>query len=152
MTLGASGIVAAVRSHAAATGHFERVITHEPKSAPGNGLMCAIWWQDLRPVAAASGLVATSVRLELQVRAYQNMLAEPQDDIDTDLLEAIDALWAAYSGDFTLGGLVRDVDLLGAHGDPLSATAGYLTLDNKLFRVGDIVLPLIINDLYPQAP
>jgi len=90
MTLGAAGIVAAVASHAKATGHFERVLAHEPKSAPGNGLTCAIWWQDLRPVAAASGLQATSVRLELQVRAYQNMLAEPQDDIDTDLLEAID--------------------------------------------------------------
>ena len=34
MTLGAAGIVAAVASHAKATGHFERVLAHEPNRRP----------------------------------------------------------------------------------------------------------------------
>jgi hypothetical protein len=152
MSLGAAGIVAAAASHAKATGHFERVLTHEPKSAPGNGLTCAIWVQSLAPVAAASGLAATSVRLELAVRAYQNMLADPQDDIDVRLLEATDTLMAAYSGDFELSGVVRNVDLLGAHGDPLGMAAGYLEQDSKLYRVFVITLPLIVSDLWSQAP
>lgn len=152
MALGASGILAAVESHALASGRFDRVNRHEPKSAPGNGLSAAIWVQSLRPVATASGLASTSARLELSERVYVGMLAEPQDDIDTRILEAIDTLMAAYSGDFDLGGLVRNVDLLGEHGDPLSADAGYLEQDKKLYRVMVITLPLIINDLWGQAP
>lgn len=152
MTLGAAGIMAAVVSHAKATGKFERVIGHEPKSAPGNGLTCAVWAQPITPVPAASGLASTTVRLELAVRTYLNMLSEPQDDIDIRSLDAADALLAAYHGDFELGGQVRNIDLLGAHGDPLRVTPGYIELDSKLFRAFDITLPLIINDLWSQAP
>jgi len=152
VSLDTKAILAAVISHAKASGRFERTLTHEPKSAPGNGLSIAVWVQNLRPVAGASGLASTTVRLELSVRAYTNMLADPQDDIDTRLLDAVDALMAAYSGDFDLGGLIRNVDLLGEHGDPLSADAGYLEQDKKLYRVMVITLPLIINDLWGQAP
>jgi len=83
---------------------------------------------------------------------YLNMLQEPQDAIDTNIMTAVDALMAAYSSDFDLGGLVRNVDLLGAHGDPLAADAGYLEQDKRLYRVVVISLPLICNDLYTQAP
>jgi len=152
MALGASAILSAVESHALALGHFDRVNRHEPKSAPGNGVSAAIWVQNLRPVAAASGLAATSARLELSVRVYLNMLQEPQDAIDTNIMTAVDALMAAYSSDFDLGGLVRNVDLLGAHGDPLQADAGYLEQDRKLYRVVVITLPLIVSDLWAQAP
>lgn len=152
MALGVTAILAAVESHALATGRFDRVNRHEPKSAPGNGLSAAIWVQSLRPVAAASGLNSTSARLELSERVYMGMLAEPQDDIDTRVLEAVDVLMTAYSGDFELGGLVRNVDLLGEHGDPLSADAGYLEQDKKIYRVMVITLPLIISDLWGQAP
>jgi hypothetical protein len=149
VSLGTSAIVAAVISHASSAGRFERVMTHEPKSAPGNGLSLAVWAQSLRPIT--SGLDSTSVRLELSVRMYTNMLREPQDTIDTVLLDAADVLMAAYTGDFTLDGLVREVDLLGEHGDPLSADAGYLEQDNKLYRVIVITLPLIVNDLWEQT-
>ena len=151
MSLGTAAILAAVISHAKATGKAERVLTHEPKSAPGNGITIAVWVQSLRP-AVTSGLTSTCVRLEFSVRVYTNMLAKPEDAIDTNLLGAVDALMAAYSGDFTLGGLVRQVDLLGEHGEPLSADAGYLEQDSKLYRVMVITLPLIVDDLYAQAP
>ncbi|HEV8653257.1 MAG TPA: hypothetical protein VG276_28660 [Actinomycetes bacterium] len=152
MALGASPILAAAESHALALGRFDRVNRHEPKSAPGNGLSAAIWVQSIRPVAAASGLDSTTARLELSVRVYLGMLHEPQDEIDTLILEAVDALMAAYSGDFELGGLVRDVDLLGEHGDPLAADAGYLEQDKKIYRVMVVTLPLLVNDLWSQAP
>lgn len=148
MSLGTKAILAAVISHAKASGKVERVLTHEPKSAPGNGITVAVWVQNLRPVT--SSLTSTTARLELSVRIYTNMLADPQDAIDTRLLDAVDALMAAYSGDFQLGGLVKDVDLLGADGDPLSADAGYLEQDGKLYRVMVITLPLIVSDLWGQ--
>ena len=144
--------VDAVVSHNLASGRFERVNGHEPKSAPGNGLTAAVWADRLGPVAAASGLAVTSARLVLMNRLYSPFIQEPQDAIDPNLLSAADVLMAAYSGDFELGGLIRDVDLLGGHGVPLEGQAGYLNQDSKLFRVFTITLPLVINDAWPQSP
>lgn len=146
-----AGITDALISHAAATGYFERLNGHEPKNrnAVGPGLTASIWLQALAPVKA-SGLASTSGRLEYTLRIYTPMTAEPQDGIDPAVLAAADAMFAAYSGDFTLGGLVRFVDLLGAHGTPLSAQAGYLDLSGVMYRVFDLTVPLIINDLWNQ--
>ena len=140
-----------VKSHAMKLGLFERVDTHEPKNAPGGGLSCSIWVDAIEPVAAASSLIATTGRLAFHVRLMSNMLQEPQDDIDRDLLIAASTLLGEYSGNFTLSGTVRDVDLLGEHGAPLSAHAAYLNIDNKMYRLMVITLPLIINDLWTQV-
>jgi hypothetical protein len=139
-----------VKSHAMTLGVFDRVNTHEPKNAPGNGLTCSIWMDVIEPLPDASGLAQTSGRIAFHVRVMSNMLQEPQDDIDPQIFTAVVTLLAEYSGHFTLGGNVRDVDLLGAHGTALSAQAGYLDVDRKLYRVMVITLPLIINDLWVQ--
>lgn len=138
-----------VVSHALALGHFDRVNTHEPKSAPGSGVTAAVWFQSLRPVRG-SGLASTTVRLEFMLRLYAPMLSEPADAIDPATIAALDALMEELTGDYTLGGTVREVDLLGAYGEPLAARAGYLTQDQQLFRVVDVTLPLIVNDLWTQ--
>lgn len=151
MALDIVTILDKVQSYAAATGFFDRVGTHEPKSAPGNGLTCAIWVQDIAPIRS-SGLNSTSGRLAFNVRLYNSMLAEPQDQIDPNLMKALDALFTSYSGDFDLGGNVRHVDLLGAYGQALSAQAGYMNQDGKVFRVFVITLPLIIDDIWAQLP
>lgn len=147
-----TAILQALESHVAASGWFERVNRHEPKNAPGNGLTAAIWVQALRPVALASGLDATAALLLANIRLYSPMMAEPQDEIDPNLTGATSALVGSISGDFTLGGLIRNVDLLGAHGTPLSAEAGYLEQDRKLFRVYTITVPLVANDVWSQSP
>lgn len=140
-----------VLSHAMKLGVFERVNGHEPKNAPGGGLSCSVWVDSVDPLPAASGLNATSGRLAFHVRVMSSMLAEPQDGIDPEILSAVCTLMAEYSGNFTLGGTVREIDLLGAHGIPLSAQAGYLEQDRKFFRVMVITLPVIINDLWTQV-
>lgn len=150
MTLGTAAILGAVKDHATRSGLFEVVLGHEPKSAPRGGLAAGVWVDRIEPTN--SGLDATSGRLTVKVRVYRNMLADPQDDIDVRLLDAVDVLMGAYSGDFTLGGLVKSVDLLGLDGDPLSADAGYLEQDGTLYRVMVITLPMHVNDLWTQAP
>lgn len=144
-----NAIFNAVVSHALATGLFERVNQHEPKSAPGTGLTSAIWVDAID--TAPSGLAATSALLVLNNRLYTNMLAEPQDLIDPNLLTATSTLFAAYAGDFELGGNVRAVDLRGMSGTRLAARAGYIPQDNRLFRAYTITLPLIINDAWDEA-
>jgi len=151
MPLDATGLTNQLTGHALALGVFDRVNAHEPKSAPGNGVTLALWFQRMDPVPASSGLNITTGRVEFNGRLMTTMLAEPQDAIDPQLLQALDLYVAALSGDFDLGSTVRNVDLLGAAGTPLSAVAGYLNQDNKLFRVYLVTIPLIVNDLWTQA-
>lgn len=149
MTFRVMEIFQAVESHALTTGRFERVNLHEPKNAPGNGLTCAIWTEHLEAIRS-SGLSVTSAVLRMYVRIYDNMLREPQDSIDPDVVAATAELFDAYNGDFELGGLVRNVDVLGSAGISLQAKAGYIQQDKGLFRCMTIVLPLIINDAWDQ--
>lgn len=151
MSLNSRAIFTAVQDHALSLGIFDRVGAHEPKNAPGNGLTCAVWAAPMRAVAAVSGLDAASVLMQVMIRVYNPMLQQPLDDIDPSVLDAVDALLGAYVGAFTLGGLVRNVDVLGGHGTALGATPGYLNQDGKLFRVMDVSLPLVINDLWPEV-
>lgn len=152
MSLGIVGITASVQSHAQDLGLFEVVTLHEPKSKPANGLTCAIWADEIKPAPGASGLAATAVLVVMSVRLYTPMLQQPYDEIDSDMLAALDALMGAYSNAFTLEGQVRNVDLAGEFGTGLSAEAGYINQDSKLFRVMTISLPLIVSDLWVQAP
>lgn len=138
-------------SHAKATRLFPGgVLTVEPKSAPRGGLSCAFWAQAIAPAVGASGLDATTMRLEYVQRLYQNMILQPEDLIDPKMIDAAVLMMEAYSGDFELGGTAREIDLLGQFGTPLSAEAGYIPQDGKMFRCYTITIPVIVNDLLPQ--
>jgi len=150
MALNIEGLLDAVVSHAMASGHFERVNQHEPENAPGDGLTCAVWANRITPLRS-SGLVTVTALVAFNVRIFSHMF-DPPDAIDPTVIAAVDALCGAYSGDFTLGGLLRHVDLLGAHGQPLDVRAGYLQQDGTRYRVMDIALPCIVNDLWTEAP
>lgn len=141
----------ALVSHAMTLGVFDRVNKHEPKSAPGTGLTASIWFLTIRPDRQSSGLDHTSVWLTMMLRIYLPMLEEPQDMIDDRIVNAVDVLLAAYSGDFTLDGLIREVDLLGQSGTGLSVQSGYLDIDRMKMRVVDVTIPLGINDAYAQG-
>lgn len=148
--LGINAIIDALVSHAARLGYFDTVHAHEPKSMPGEGLHYAVFMSTIGPARSGSGLAATTVRLELAGRIYTPFAKQPEDDIDPRLVDALDKLFEAYTGDFDLGGSVRNVDVLGGQGTPLSARFGYQTIDKQTYRVIDIVLPLVINDAWNQ--
>lgn len=152
MPLDILSLTDAVTSHASASGHFETVNGHEPKNAPTTGGLTAAVWADRVTPLRSSGLDSVSVLLVFNVRIYGSAQSEPADAIDPNMLAAVDVLCAAYAGDFTLGGLVRSVDLLGSNGSPLSVQAGYLTQDGVLYRVMTISVPVIVNDLWTEAP
>jgi len=145
-------LIDAVLSHALASGYFDAVNGHEPKNPPGHRITAAVWQQRIRPVPARSGLNKTSGLVVMNVRIYTSMLSEPLDMIDPNITKATSALMAAYSSDFTLDGLISNVDLLGAHGFALESLAGYVTLNNTIYRTMTITVPCVINDLFEQAP
>jgi hypothetical protein len=147
-----ASILDAVTSHASASGLFESVNGHESISSPNTGGLSAdVWFRSIAPYAGGSGLAATSGQLVLGLRIYASRLQQPSDAIDIQIVQAVDALLTAYSGDFSLDGLIREVDLLGEAGVALSADGGYLKQDDVSYRVATITLPLIINDLWEQA-
>lgn len=148
--IGIAGLIDAVMSHGAGSGFFDAVPGHEPKSAPGSGLTYAVFLSALGPARGASGLAVTTARVELTGRIYKPFMSEPEDLIDPAIAQAADALFEAYTGDFSLGGTARNIDVLGQHGNPLSLRAGYQTIDKQVFRVADIVIPIIVNDAWNQ--
>lgn len=144
--------MSAVTSHAQALGPFEQVLGHEPVSAPGSGLTYAVWVKNIKPVAARSGVASVSARLELTGRVYMPADSEPLDDVDIAVTGAVDGLMNAYAGDFELGGTVAEVDLLGEYGASLGAEFGYARFDSTTYRVATLTVPLVLNDVWTEAP
>ncbi len=138
-------------SHAMALGVFERVNTHEAKSAPGRGLYCSITLQTCAPDPRTSGLASTSVRLVFLARLQSAFIAEPQDGIDPNLLDALDLLMDAMMVDLSVGGHALDIDVFGLAGVPMSALAGYVSQDGKLFRVLDLQIPVLLDNVWTQV-
>lgn len=147
-----SGIQNALVSHALTLGEFDQVSGHEPKNAPGTGLWAAVFLSSGEPVGEISGLDAASARVAFDIRVSQNMLQEPQDDIDPRIAGAVDTLMAAYCADFTLGGLIRNVDVFGETGRGLFFDAGYFEQDHKHYRAVVVTVPMIVNDVWSLTP
>ncbi len=149
--LGVAGVLDQVMSHVMTLGLFEAVNGHEPVSAPATGgLTAAVWAESIDPFN--SGLSQTGSRLTFFVRLYTSMTSAPLDAIDPRMIDAVDALMAAYNGAYTLGGTIKNVDVLGQTGPGLGAKAGYIPQDGKLQRVMTITLPLVVNDVWSQTP
>lgn len=146
-----AGIFAALESHALATGQFRQFNRHEPKSKPMAAISGHMTIGPGGPAPRASGLAATSIRQEFNIRLTRSMTAEPQDSIDGEILTALDALLSAYNADFDLGGLIMCIDLLGSAGAPMTWRAGYVTIDNTMFRCVDLLVPAIIDSAYIQG-
>lgn len=148
-------ILSRVTDHARRSGKFAQVNPYEPKSAPSSDLSCAVWFAELGHARSRSGLNITTARLELTVRLMMSMVRDANESqTEPTMLDAVDYLMRAYSGDFLLddaaGEALAEVDLLGAHGRPLAAVGGYFTQDQKPFRAYTITLPLICDNLWEQ--
>lgn len=141
-----------VQSKCMTLGVFETVNTHEPKSAPQNGITASIWIDSINPIGRASGLNVTSGTVVFNIRMYSGMLSLSYDLIDPKLVTAAMTVLDAFSGGFTFGSTVRDIDLLGMYGASMKSQAGYINVDNKMFRIVTVTLPVIINDLWVQSP
>lgn len=134
------------------SGYFDKVNTHEPKRKPGRGLTAAVWLQTLEPVGLVSGLDKSSALAVFIARFYILMQKEPQDYIDPSLMMASSNVMRRFHDnfDFNLDPMVRNVDVFGQCGTVMRLQAGYVEQDNAMFRVMDLTVPVILNDVWPQ--
>ena len=141
----ATALFKAIQSYASELGIFTNVDLHEPWNAPGNRLFCSINLGTVRPVMS-SGLAAVSGQVTLVIRVWSSALQKPLDGIDPELLSTVCSLMGAFAGGFTLGGTIRDIDLMA-----MSAQPAYVDFEGKPFRVCEITISLVINDMFAEA-
>lgn len=144
----------AVVSDWQATGFFNRVNKHQPRKKPNTKLEAAIWLQSIEPVGNISGLASSSGVLVFIGRMYYNTGAHQEDMIDPLMMRAASSIMRRYHDDFdfdldSIG--VRNIDLLGMTGRKLRADAGYMEQDHAQFRIYDITIPVIVNDIWRQT-
>ncbi|GHH57726.1 DUF4082 domain-containing protein [Lentzea cavernae] len=145
----------ALASHAMVLGNFKTVSLHEPRVRPAEPLHVALWWSTITPIDA-SGLAVTSARVEWLLRMYTPGEQEPQDEMDAIIGDATDRLIGSLARDFDLDdhvvdGLVRMIDIRGAHGARLNAVAGWARWSDGMSRVVTVTIPVIVNDVWQEG-
>lgn len=142
----------AVVSDIQRSGYFDKVNEHEPKRAPQSRtrLNAAVWPQAIDPIQEISSLKNTGGRIVFTLRMYHNMITGQPDMLERLMVKATSNLIRRYSADFTFEGMIRNVDLLGAYGVALAAQAGYIEHDKVNFRVMDLTIPCLVNNIWPQ--
>lgn len=151
MSLNFTPALKRIESMISATGLFSSVNLSEPKNAPGKGLVCAVFLDEIGPVPQESGQNVTTGRAVFKARIFLPMISKPEGMIDQNIGHAAGRIIEVLSGDIDLQANVKYVDLLGATGTPLSAKGGYLTIDTTMFRIMDVTIPLVINDIWAQG-
>ena len=145
-------LFAAMKTQAEQSGLFQRVIGHEPRSAPGAGYSYCLWLGPVQPVGRVSGLGQTAGRVIINARVLTPLIEKSEDQIETQMLRTILQLIGFYSGSITVGGTVMEIDLLGAYGVPLEAgNVGYMEIGGSHFRVAELTIPVIIDALWTQV-
>lgn len=134
----------------AEVGGWGAVVPHEPLSAPTEHgvIACVFPSEPMQPITESSGLAAADARIVITVRLLRNALAEPQQERETDLLEAYDRVMTALLADLTLDGTARSIDVLGESGGQTQGQWGYATIDRAIFRLIDIDVPIMVNNVW----
>jgi hypothetical protein len=135
-----------IQSYAQQLGIFQGVDTHDPWNAPGNRLYCSINLGVARLLPTASGMISASGQVTLTVRVWSSALQKPLDDIDPEVLAAACSLLGALAGGFTLNESVRNIDIFA-----LVAQPAWVDFEGKPFRVIEIAVPLVINDMFSEV-
>ena len=142
-----------VLSHAAASAHCDAWSLGEPITPPaGQRLHAAVYMRDTDTVS----LYLDGGTLEVHnviLRLYRPVLREPIANSERELAQAASDLRQDLVEDFTLGAKVREIDVAGAiGGEGLGTEWGHVVIDNVMFRIVDIRIPIVVDDSATAAP
>lgn len=151
-----SDLYSAITSIPQTTGYFDRVNQHEPIKAPGLGLTCGVWLDEI-DVALSSGLNSTSGLYVFNARLYTSAFHPDPDQMDPTLSGAANAVYSAYIANVGLDlDFVRNIDVRGQTQQRLRCRAGYMTMadagdSKKIYRIYNITVPVIVNDAWDEG-
>jgi hypothetical protein len=145
----ARDIQAALATHVKALGGIERVQEFDPTNAPGKGITACLVAMTGDP-RSPTGLASSSLRLIWTVR-FLMPPSQPLGSVDPKLLGKAGNLITRLAADLTLGGLARVIDLRGMAGQSVEWRFGWVEIGGTLYRLLDVTVPLIINDVFPEA-
>lgn len=151
MSAGADDVLRALRDHARLTGRFEHARIGEYKKTPGPKLRFAVWLENLGSAAFGSGLSSTAGLVAATARLYMPTDHRPEDEVETLPAAAADLYLGRLNADLTLGGLVRNIDVLAEQGQQLLWEFGHIVYDQTIYRIADLPVRCVVNDAWPQA-
>lgn len=155
MAIDFQALIDAVVSHGKTLGCFDSVNGHDLKRSPGTGLHMAVGLGAVGPAVGGSGLRATSAHVVIEARIYGAAETQPPGALHPMTAHAVDLLFTALLADFTLGDLVKAIDVRGmAGGGTLRGEPSYVQFGEGggWYRVYDVHIPVVINDAWPEVP
>ena len=114
----------------------------EPKAPPGTRFTAAVSMVSVSiPGTVLNALEEVHV---VNLRIYDNMMREPQEDVELEMAIVLSDVMNDLAGDFDLGATVRAIDFAGMYGTSMGARLGYLDVGGTMYRVVDLTVPLIL--------
>ena len=144
-------VLTALLDHARLLGQFEQSRITEYKTPPPNGLCFAVWAETLGSAPEGSGLASTNALVVCMARIYYPAFGKDEALHEVRMLTAAAGYLGRLGEDLTLAGLVRNWDVLGQSGELPQWTFGHASIDNKISRIGDLSIRLILNDVWAQG-
>ena len=144
----------AIASHISRTGYVNDVVIGEPVSPPDamDSIQGAIYMVSANVVDLT--LTTTTEIHTVQVRLYLRAAFGQGDDagaVEQELAIALSQISSNLIGEFDLGGTTRAIDIAGQYGTGMTATWGYISISNVMFRTVDLVVPIIVDGSATQA-
>lgn len=132
-----------IESQIGANGYFPRVRIGEPKG-PVDDLTAAIWMQG---GAVKQATLQSPIEVHTaKIRTYINMLHEPTEEIETILANGAGKIIGDLCSNLQLDNQPRCVDVAGIYGQSIAVNWGYCEISGTLYRVADIIVPIIVDD------
>ena len=149
MAFNIKNTLGAIESHISSTGYVSNVQVGEPVSPPdaNDKIFGAIFMNSANVVELSLGttieLHSVTVRLHRRAAFGQG---DNAGEVEEEMALALSQISSNLIGEFDLGGTLRAIDIAGQYGSALTATWGYVTIAQTMFRIVDLVLPLIVDD------
>jgi|TARA_Y100000310_G_scaffold99018_1_gene96802 hypothetical protein len=108
----------------------------------------AIWMTDWAPTLT----LATSVEVfTAMVRLHVDAFSENVEETELALADAFNEFTTGAQQGYTLGSTIRNIDVAGEMSAGMSGAWGHVTYSDTTYRIVDIVVPLIVNDVATHA-
>jgi hypothetical protein len=137
----------AMRTYVQDLGLFQTVQIGEPKQPPGQGLHAAIFMDSVSVSMVYAGGETRESHV-VTLRAYKDMLAEqtdPLNNLEVEMASAVSTLMSNLLGDTDLESTVMSIDAAGMDGTSMAGSFGYVEISGVMYRIVDIVVPVIVN-------